>query len=284
MGEFLSMVRSIGVSFGATLEQYRDPWLVSCALVLIVVALGYLISPSVRLTIENTLSMKRPTGLKRLFGALLILLPGIFILAATYFAQLTQVVEQRWPGLARQYISTSKNQNRELVAHTTTTREARNRPPVESVGAQESTQNIDTTPVESVGAQEPTRNRNWTPVESVSGPELELKQKQAARRKLIERRLREQQRRRKRNANIWLTKQGQVAAVSEALLDQAVKFLAEKDMEAFHRLEAAQGVLFLKEGERVSIVKYEYTSGKVRIKLLSSNMELWTFRKSLTKG
>jgi len=278
------MVQSIGVSFGATLEQFRDPWLVSCALVLIVVALGYLISPSVRLTIENTLSMKRPTGCKRLFGALLILLPGMFILAATYFTQLTQAVEQRWPGLARQYISTSKTQNRELVAHTTTTSEARNKTPVESVGAQEPTRNIDTTPVESFSTQEPTPNRTWPSLEPYSDPDLELKQKQAARRKLIERRLREQERRRKRNANIWLTKEGQVAAVSEALLDAAVKYLADKNMDAFHQLEATQRVLFLKEGERVSIVKYEYTSGKVRIRLLNSNMELWTFRKSLTKG
>ncbi len=244
------MVQSIGVSFGDTLEQYRDPWLVSCALVLIVVALGYLISPSVRLTIENTLGMKRPTGFKRLFGGLLILLPGVFILASTYFAQLTQAVGQRWPGLARQYISTSETQNRELVAHMTTRSEARKK----------------------------------TPVESASNPELELKQKQAARRKLTERRLREQERRRKRSTNIWKTKGGEVAAVSEALLDEAVKYLADKNMEAFHRLEAAQRVLFLKEGERVSIVKYEYTSGKVRIRLLNSNMELWTFRKSLTKG
>ncbi len=246
----MSMVQSIGVSFGDTLEQYRDPWLVSCALVLIVVALGYLISPSVRLTIENILAMKRPTGFKRLFGGLLILLPGVFILASTYFAQFTQAVEQRWPGLARQYISTSETQNRELVAHTTTRSEARKK----------------------------------TPVESASNPELELKQKQAARRKLIKRRLREQERRRKRSTNIWKTKGGEVAAVSEALLDEAVKLLADKNMEAFHRLEAAQRILFLKEGERVSIVKYEYTSGKVKIRLLSSNMELWTFRKSLTKG
>jgi len=278
------MVQSIGVSYGDTLAQYRDPWLVSCALILIVLALGYLISPSVRLTIENTFAMKRPTGFKRLFGGLLILLPGVFILASTYFAQLTQAVEQRWPGLARQYISTSETQNRELVAHTTTRREAGNRTPVEPVGTQESTQNTVTTPVESVGTQEPTPNRTWPSLEPHSDPGLELKQKQAARRKLLERRLQEHQRRRKRNANIWLTKRGQVAAVSEVFLDQAVKYLAEKDMEAFHRLEAAQRVLFLKEGERVSIVKYEYTSGKVRIRLLSSNTELWTFRKSLTKG
>ena len=250
MGEFLSIVQSIGVSFGETLEQYRDPWLVSCALVLIVVALGYLISPSVRLTIENTLGMKRPTGFKRLFGGLLMLLPGVFILASTYFAQFTQAVEQRWPGLARQYISTSETQNRELVAHKTMRSEARKK----------------------------------TPVETASDPELELKQKQAARRKLLERRLREQERKRKRSTNIWKTKGGEVAAVSEAFLDEAVKFIADKNMEAFHQLEAAQRVLFLKEGQRVSIVKYEYTSGKVRIRLLNSNMELWTFRKSLTKG
>jgi len=244
------MVQSIGVSFGATLEQFRDPWLVACALGLIVVSLAYLISPSVRLTIENTLAMKRPTGFKRLFGGLLILLPGVFILASTYFAQFTQAVEQRWPGLARQYISTSETQNRELVAHMTTTSEARKK----------------------------------TPVASASDPELELKQKQAARRKLIARRLREQERKRKRGTNIWSTKGGEVAAVSEALLDEAVKLLTDKNMEAFHRLEAAQRVLFLKEGQRVSIVKYEYTSGKVRIRMLNSNMELWTFRKSLTKG
>jgi hypothetical protein len=250
MGEFLSMIRSIGVTFGDTLEQYRDPWLVACALVLIIVALAYLISPSVRLTIENTLAMKNPTGFKRLFGGLLILLPGVFILGSTYFAQFTQAVEQRWPGLARQYISTSETQNRELVAHTTTRSGARNR----------------------------------TPLATTRDPELELKQKHAARRKLVERKLREQERRKKPNANIWLTKGGEVAAVSKALLDEAVKYLADKNMEAFHRLEAAQRVLFLKEGERVAIVKYDYTSGKVKIRLLSSNMRLWTFRKSLSKG
>jgi len=103
------MIRSIGVTFGDTLEQYRDPWLVACALVLIFVALAYLISPSVRLTIENTLAMKNPTGFKRLFGGLLILLPGVFILGSTYSAQFTHAVEQRWPGLARQYISNSES-------------------------------------------------------------------------------------------------------------------------------------------------------------------------------
>jgi hypothetical protein len=250
MGEFLSMIRSIGVTFGDTLEQYRDPWLVACALVLTVVALAYLISPSVRLTIENTLAMKNPTGFKRLFGGLVILLPGVFILGATYFTQLTQAVEQRWPSLARQYISTSESQNKELVAQTTTRSGARNR----------------------------------TSLATTSDPELELKQKQAARRKLLERRLRERERRKKQSAIIWKTKGGEVAAVSEAYLDAAVKVLAEKNMEAFHQLEAAQRVLFFKEGERVSIVKYDYTSGKVLIKLLNSNMRLWTFRKSLTKG
>ncbi len=226
-----------------------------------------MLSPSVRLTIEKTLAMKRPTGFKRLFGGLLILLPGVFILASTYFAQFTQAVEQRWPGLARQYISTSETQNRELVAHTTTRSEARNR-----------------TPVGTGGAQEPTRNRNRTPVESVSDPELELKQKQAARRKLIERRLREQKRRRNRAPDVWITKGGEVAAVSEFLLEQATKYLADKDLAAFQRLEATQRVLLLKEGLKVYIVKYEYTTGKVKIRLLSSNMELWTFRKSLSKG
>ena len=244
------MIRAIGVVFGDNLEQFRDPWLVSCALVLIVLALCYLLCPGIFISFENTLAMKRPTGFKRLFGGLLILLPGVFILGSTYFAQFTQAVEQRWPGLARQYISTSETQNRELVAHTTT--------------------------------RSGTRNR--TPVATTSDPALELKQKQAARRKLKEKRLREQERRKKRNANIWLTKGGEVAAVSEALLDEAAVYLAVKNMEAFHRLEASQRVLLLKEGERVAIVKYEYTSGKVRIKLLNSNMELWTFRKSLTKG
>ena len=203
MRGFLSIVQSIGVSFGGTLEQFRDPWLISCALVLIIVALGYLASSSVRFTVDSLLAVKVPTTFKRLIGGLLILLPGTLILATVYFAQFTQAVEQRWPGLARQYISTSETQNRELVAHTTTTSDSRNRTPVESVGAQKPTRNIDTTPVESVGTQEPTPNTNWPSLEPYSDPELELKQKQAARRKLIERRLREQERRRKRKTNIW---------------------------------------------------------------------------------
>ena len=244
------MIRAIGVVFGDNLEQFRDPWLVSCALVLIVLALCYLLCPGIFISFENTLAMKKPTGFKRLFGGLLILLPGVFILGSTYFTQFTQAFEQRWPGLARQYISTSETQNRELVAHTTTRSRARNR----------------------------------TRLATTSDPALELKQKQAARRKLKEKRLREQERRKKRNANIWKTKGGEVAAVNKVLLDEAVKYLADKNLEAFHQLEAAQRVLLFKEEERVSIVEYEYTSGKVRIKLLSSNMELWTFRKSLTKG
>ena len=125
------MVQSIGVSFGDTLEQYRDPLLISCSLVLIVVALGYLLLPSVRFTFDSLLAVKVPTTFKRFLGGLLILLPGIFIIATVYFAEVTQALEQRWPGLAARYISKSDAPNRELVAHTTSKGETRDQSSIE---------------------------------------------------------------------------------------------------------------------------------------------------------
>ncbi len=118
---------------------------------------------------------------------------------------------------------------------------------------------------------------------SYTDPQYDLQQKQAARRKLVERRLKETQERRKRNANVWLTKGGDLAAMSEHLLDEAASHLKNQDFQALNRLEAAQRAFRLKDGERVSIIKYEYTTGKVKVKLLSTNMVFWTFRKSLTK-
>jgi len=54
-------------------------------------------------------------------------------------------------------------------------------------------------------------------------------------------------------------------------------------MEAFHELEAARRVILLKEGLRVYIVKYDYSNGKVKIRLQDSNVELWAFRDALKK-
>ncbi len=272
------MVQSIGVSFGDTLEQYRDPLLISCSLVLIVVALGYLLLPSVRFTFDSLLAVKVPTTFKRFLGGLLILLPGIFIIATVYFAEVTQALEQRWPGLAARYISKSDAPNRELVARTTSKGETRDQSSIEEAPVPDS----GTTTVEAPPAPYP----SWdtTPVQSANDPDSALKQKQRARRILVERRLKEQERKKKQRLNIWLTKEGQVAAVSEALLDEAVSYLAANDVASFHQLEATQRVLYLKPRERVSIIKYEYTSGKVKIRILSTNIELWTLRKSLTKG
>ena len=264
MGEFLSMIQAIGVTFGGTLEQYRDPLLVSCSLVLIVVALGYLLLPSVRFTFDSLLEVKVPTTFKRFFGGLLILLPGTFIIATVYFAEVRQALEQRWPGLAARYISKSDAPNRELVAHTTKKVETEDQPSIEEA--------------------EPAPYPSWetTIEQSEYQKNKELRQKQSGRRRLVERSLKERERRRKQRSNIWFTKEGQVAAVSEALLDEAVKYKASNDVTSFHQLEATQRVLLLKPRERVSIIQYEYTSGKVKIRILSTGAEVWTLRKSLT--
>ncbi len=67
-------------------------------------------------------------------------------------------------------------------------------------------------------------------------------------------------------------------------MDLGAQYLAANDLESLQRLEAAQSIILLKEGLRVIIVKYEYSSGKVKIRLQGSKTQLWMFREAITKG
>jgi len=263
MTEFLSMVQSLGVSFGGTIERLREPFLISSALVLIVIALGYLASSSVRFTVDSLLAVKVPTTFKRLLGGLLILLPGIFILATIYYSEINSSMAQNGRHLVAQQKSRSAT--------------------VPAAGERKFVSSTPRTPdKEPVALNTQTMETEYA-VESAGDDLVTQARKQAARRRLVERRLEQQKARRRRGPATYLTKSGQLAAVSEELLDEATKYLADKDMEAFHRLEASQRVVLLKDGERVHILKYEYKTGKVKIRFQSSHVQLWTFRKSLTK-
>lgn len=293
MVKVLTLIQSIGASFGPTLEHYRDPLLIACSLVLVVVALSYLLIPSVRFTVDTLLAVKIPTGFKHVMGGLLILLPGVFILATVYFEDVTRAIEKQWPGLVEQYVSKRDLPQKGAVQQpgrrsNTSRKQQVRRAAANPVATQDPTQTTTRAGNEPIGDPSTAYNSDsytdWSAVASNTNVPYELQRKQAARRKLVERRLREDsEERRKRNANVWLTKQGEVAAMTEQLLDEASSYLKDQDFQAFNRLAAAQRAFRLKDGEKVSIIKYEYTTGKVKVKLLSTNMEFWTFRKSLKK-
>ena len=85
----------MGVSLSQALEKTRDPWLVTSAAFLILLALTYLASARARYAIELRLAVKKPTTLNRWLGCLLLILPGALILATVYYPGKTTAVEQQ---------------------------------------------------------------------------------------------------------------------------------------------------------------------------------------------
>ncbi len=280
MTGFFPALWAVGVTLDSVLEQARDPFLITGALVLIILPLSYLASSRVRRAMDTQLAVRRPTTLKRWLGGLLIFFPGTVILTTTYYPEITRAVEQRWPNLGahlkRQGLITSAKAP--IVAKET---QGALRKAVSSKSRSHNKESV-----ASITKGEGARNRIEAekPEASARAKQLREKRKRATRKSALAKKRPPIKTTRRSNPNSWITKGGQIAAPSADVLDTAAKYLADKDLDSLQGLEADKRVILLKEGLRVYIVKYEYSSGKVKIRLHGSNVELWTFREALTKG
>ena len=250
---------------GSNLEGIRDLWLLAGAIVLIVLPLSYFVSSRARNAIDDLLAVKRPTPLKRFLGGLLIFFPGTLILAIINYTDISRAVEQQWPGLVAQRgrLESVESPKGSTVAKAV---QGALKKAVSSTTATFNKRLVELT--KKVGkAQKSFVGK----IKGVTGKNTSVKKRSKIRS------IREY------DPNIWFAKRNQLAAVSQGDLDSAIQYLAEDYMEAFHELEAARRVILLKEGLRVYIVKYDYSNGKVKIRLQDSNVELWAFRDALKK-
>lgn len=254
-----------GVNLGRNLEDIRDLWLVAGAIVLIVLPLSYFASSRARNAIDDLLAVKRPTLMKRFLGGLLIFFPGTLILAITNYTDISRAVEQQWPGLVAQ-------RGRQES--------------VESPKGSNVAKAVQETLKKAISSTSATLNKRLVVLTKKVGEAQKSfmgKLKGATGENTSAQRRSKIRSVRKHDPNIWFAKENQLAAVSQGDLDSAIQYLAEDYMEAFHELEAARRVILLKEGFRVYIVKYDYSTGKVKIRLQGSKVELWTFRDALKK-
>lgn len=79
------------------------------------------------------------------------------------------------------------------------------------------------------------------------------------------------------------TKSGNVAALSEELLDKAFDYLVAKDEVAFQRLLNTGTVFFLKGGLKVQVVKMSFFGGRVKVRPMGKTIEFWTVTEALEK-
>ncbi len=81
----------------------------------------------------------------------------------------------------------------------------------------------------------------------------------------------------------WTTREGYVAARTEAQLDQAVRLVADGDREAFAAfVTRGPDVFLLKEGSVVFVVETTgVLASHVKIRLKGTTAEVWTLREAL---
>lgn len=70
-------------------------------------------------------------------------------------------------------------------------------------------------------------------------------------------------------------KSGQIAAVSEAYLDQAYRFIEDDDPEALQGLMDAGNVFLMQQGIRVYVLDSKISRGRVKIRIEGTNIDLW---------
>lgn len=85
--------------------------------------------------------------------------------------------------------------------------------------------------------------------------------------------------------DIWYTKSGYIASVSEELLDKAIGYVAVKDNAAFQKLLDTKSVFLLKGGLRVYEIERSFTGkiklGKIKVRPVGETIELWTLYEAL---
>jgi len=105
-----------------------------------------------------------------------------------------------------------------------------------------------------------------------------------ARKRALEKSGRHRKTTRSSDPNTWVTKGSQIAAVSEAMVDKAYRYIVDNDLQALQVLLDTGLVIFMKEGLEVHIVDTKVWSGKVKIRVRGTTSELWTSTSSITKG
>jgi len=269
---------AVGVSLSRALEQTRDPWLVTSAALLILLALTYLASARARYAIELRLAARTPTMMKRWLGCLLLILPGVLILATVYYPGKTKAVEQQ-PDQRTELIY--RRQREELA---TLIKSSKNSPqvsrraePPRSGTRREWVAGHSDQPRVGKGSDESDSRASASARRLAAGHEQVARETAPAKLEARNKTTAES------DPEVWLTKGGHIAAVTTGELDAAVRHLKDKDLESFQRLEASQRAVVLKEGLTVTITDYDYVSGKVRVHLKGSKVRFWTFKEALKK-
>ncbi len=70
-------------------------------------------------------------------------------------------------------------------------------------------------------------------------------------------------------------KAGQIAAVSEAYLDEAYRYLADEDSDALQDLLDAGAVFIMVRGVRVHVLHRKVWRGRVKIRVVGTTIDLW---------
>jgi len=78
------------------------------------------------------------------------------------------------------------------------------------------------------------------------------------------------------SGNIRYTKGGYIAAITEDLLDKAIRLSVAGDDIALQKLLNSNLVIVLKKGIKVEVIDTKFFSGKAKIRPFGTNIELWT--------
>ena len=226
--------------------------------------------------LDGLLAVRNPTPVKRLFGALLILVPGTLILLTVYFVEITGAVGWQPPHVAAQQKRLERMQTAKAKKPATSSRKSVSR------GSNHSPRAL------AKGKKKTSKQRSPIEAKRSRGKEtksrVEPKQKRESTQTVSAKRTPQKQTRRKVDPQSWVTKGNQLAAVSLGDLDTAIRYLAEDYDEGFRILESSHRVVILKENLRVYITEYDYVDGRVKIRLQGTTEEWWTFKEALKKG
>lgn len=69
---------------------------------------------------------------------------------------------------------------------------------------------------------------------------------------------------------------GYTATITEELLDKVISLSNANDIEALQKLFDSGAAIVLKKGIKVEVVETKLLSGKVKIRPVGMNIELWT--------
>lgn len=86
-----------------------------------------------------------------------------------------------------------------------------------------------------------------------------------------------------RDSNIWIVKDGYLASFSEDLLDRAIDYSTQNDLQALQSLIDSGMVFAMRPGMEVYLEDASFLGGKIKIRPKGSNMVIVTVREAIKK-